>query len=343
MLRLLMQSGHCNPARNRLPVPGWAGRFRVTMTTMEPIDLCEQLHTVRDFLRWGVTVMNEAELCFGHGTADAASEAGVLLGHVLSLPLPLDAGLMDARLSRTEKQRLLALFRRRVEERVPAAYLVGEAYFAGLPFRVDERVIVPRSPLAELVEQRFAPWLDRPRRATHILDLCAGSGCIGIACAHYLPWTQVDLAELSPEALEVAEQNILEHGVEDRVAAIQSDLFQGLPGQRYDIIVSNPPYVGAAELAALPEEFAHEPELALAGGEHGIDLVATLLEQAPRYLSEQGLLVVEVGATWPVVAETWPHLPFHWLRFRRGGEGVFLLFADELRSGGGPPPARAGS
>lgn len=224
-------------------------------------------------------------------------------------------------------QAITTLVRRRIEERVPAPYLIGEAWYCGLPYLVDERVLIPRSPIAELIEQQFRPWLTgQPQR---ILDLCTGSGCIGIACAMQFPQAQVELLDLSFDALAVAEANIQRLEVDDRVMALQSDLFSAASG-RYDLIVSNPPYVDADDMACLPDEFHHEPELALAAGDDGLDLVHVLLKQARQYLTDDGVLVVEVGNSWPALAAAYPQLPFQWQEFERGGHGVFVLKAADL-------------
>jgi ribosomal protein L3 glutamine methyltransferase len=288
------------------------------------------LVTAKDFIRWGASRMNGADLFFGHGTADALHEAAALVLHVLDLPFDVPPAYLDARLTRSERQAVIRLLQQRIEGRTPAAYLTHEAWFAGRPYYVDERVLVPRSPIAELVERRFQPWLPAPRTVRRVLDLCAGGGCIGIGCAHVFPRAQVDLGDLSEEALEVAELNLVEHGLADRVAAIQSDLFAAFEGQRYDLIVSNPPYVGLAEMDMLPDEYHHEPVIGLEAGELGLDVVSRILARAADHLADDGVLVVEVGATWPEVVRRWPTVPFVWLTFRRGGEGVFLLTRDQL-------------
>ncbi|MBK5970791.1 MULTISPECIES: 50S ribosomal protein L3 N(5)-glutamine methyltransferase [Thiorhodovibrio] len=293
----------------------------------------QDLLTIGDFVRWATSRFQQAGLFFGHGTGNALDEACWLVADALHLDLPLGGDLYPCRLTPGERDEVAALLQRRVRERIPAAYLTGHAWFAGLEFSVDQSVMIPRSPIAELVEARFAPWLDA-ERMTAVLDLCAGSGCIGIAAAAHLPQVRVDLAERSPAALQVAVSNLQRltdaAGLEDRVRVIESDLFTALSGFQYDLILSNPPYVGQAELATLPPEYAHEPVAAFAAGEQGLDLVLRILRDAPEYLTDQGALIVEVGNTAAVLQERLPQVPFLWLEFERGGEGVFLLHREQL-------------
>ncbi len=222
------------------------------------------------------------------------------------------------------------LIGRRIKERIPAVYLTGETWFAGLPFQVDRRALIPRSPIAELIERRFAPWID-PRGVRRILDIGTGSGCIAVACAKALPRARVDAVDISPEALEVAAINVRRHRVGSRVSLVRSDHFSALSGERYDIIVANPPYVGRREMSGLPPEYRHEPRLALAAGRDGLDSVRVILREAGGHLRSRGLLIVEVGNTETAVRRAFRHLPFLWLEFERGGGGVFLLTADQLR------------
>lgn len=282
---------------------------------------------LHDALRWAVTAMQSADVYFGHGTDNAYSEAQLLLGHVTQLNFEQLAMFEQAHLQEHELDEFVSLVTTRIEERKPAAYLIGQAWFAGLPFIVDERVLVPRSPIAELIEKRFTPWLaQEPKR---ILDLCTGSGCIAIACAYAFDEADIDALDLSLDALAVAEENIAMHGLEERVIPIQSNLYDGVPKQRYDLIVTNPPYVDAEDMADLPDEFRHEPELGLAAGDDGLDLVRTILREAPEHLTEHGVLVCEVGNSWVALAEEFPEVPFDWVEFERGGDGVFVLtYAD---------------
>jgi ribosomal protein L3 glutamine methyltransferase len=289
----------------------------------------EQLVTVADFIRWGATRFASAGLHFGHGTDNAADESLLLVAHALHLDTPMPPEFFQARLTSSERALVCDLIERRVRDRRPAAYLTGEASFAGMSFLVDERVLVPRSPIAEMIEERFAPWID-PDRVARILDLCAGSGCIGIACAAYFPDARVDLTDVSDEALAVAAANIDRHAVGDRVRAVKSDVFGALSGQRYDIIVSNPPYVPRVEYDSLPAEFGHEPSVGLLAGDRGLQIVRRILGGAADHLEPGGLLVVEVGNTEEAVCRAWPDLPLTWVEFSRGGAGVFLLTREQL-------------
>lgn len=288
-----------------------------------------RLRTVRDHIRWAVSRFHEADLFFGHGTDNAWDDARQLVLGALHLPFETADSYLDCRLEEDEQQHVLGLIRRRVEDRVPTAYLLGEAWFCGLPFIVDERVLVPRSPIAELIGAGFEPWL--PAEPMRILDLCTGSGCIGIACAYVFPESEVVLGDLSFDALEVANQNIERHGLEERVYTVQGDGYEGLPGQRFDLIVSNPPYVDAEDFAEMPAEYQHEPELGLACGDDGLDLVRRMLAEAADHLTEKGVLIVEVGNSQVHVEALYPEVDFTWLEFEQGGHGVFLLAAAQCR------------
>ena len=291
--------------------------------------MSDSLRSIRDFIRYGISRFEQAELYYGHGTDNALDEATQLVLHVLHLPHDLPGHFMEARLTHEEREQVLALIRRRVEDRIPLPYLTHEAWFAGFSFYVDERVLVPRSPIGELIEQGFEPWL-RPQGLRRILDLCTGSGCIAIACAHVFPEAQVDAADISAEALAVAARNVAEHGVEERVRLVQSDLFSALQGCRYDLIVTNPPYVDAAEIAAMPAEYHHEPRLGLASGEDGLEAIEQILRQAPDHLQEDGVLIAEVGASEAALRAKYPQLPLVWLEFERGGSGVFQISRRDL-------------
>ncbi len=294
-------------------------------------NLSNRLTTVRDYIRWGASQMNAAEVYFGHGTDNALDEAATLVLHALHLPPDLPETYFAAVLTPQECATVQALIEQRIATRQPAAYLTRRAWFMGLPFEVDQRVLVPRSPIAELIERQFQPWLADPEAVTAILDLCTGSGCIGIACAYAFPEAHVDLVDISPEALEVASLNVAEHGLYERVQVIASDVFTALPGRRYPLIISNPPYVDAAEYASLPAEYRHEPALGLQAGTDGLEIVRQILDQAGDYLTEDGWLVVEVGSSQAALLAAYPDLPFIWPEFERGGEGVFLLPAAALR------------
>ncbi|MCP3870566.1 MAG: 50S ribosomal protein L3 N(5)-glutamine methyltransferase [Gammaproteobacteria bacterium] len=289
----------------------------------------EALSTIRDFIRWGASRFAQAGLFFGHGTDNALDEAVMLVFHVLHLETDLPLAYLDARLTRTERDEVLSILTRRIQERLPAAYLTGEAVFAGLTFSVNENVLVPRSPIAELIEAGFQPWLPLDS-VSRVLDLCTGSGCIAIGCAHSLPDASVDAVDVSSGAMDVTRTNIARHGLEDRVEAIRSDLFQSLGGRRYDLIVSNPPYVSLDELSGLPPEYHREPRLGLEAGVDGLDLVKRILRESADYLEPNGVLIVEVGHSRDALEDHFPEVPFLWLDFEQGGEGVFLLTAEQL-------------
>lgn len=298
------------------------------MTLSTLVAPLNDLHTVKDWIRWGASIFNRAELFFGHGTDNAWDEAAVLVLWAIAQPWERLGVISDCRLTDDEKNVITYLFNQRIELRVPAAYLTGEAWFAGLQFKVTPDVLVPRSPIAELLAVGFEPWLTV--YPTKILDMCTGSGCIGIACAMYFEDAEVDLVDISPEALVVAQENIHKHSMSDRVRAIESDGFNALGNGGYDLIVSNPPYVDAADLASMPQEYHAEPELGLASGDDGLDFTRTMLEEASKRLNVGGLLVVEVGNSWEALEEAYPHISFLWPEFENGGHGVFVLTQEQL-------------
>ncbi|MCP5160415.1 MAG: 50S ribosomal protein L3 N(5)-glutamine methyltransferase [Hahellaceae bacterium] len=289
--------------------------------------ITENLITIRDYIRFAVSRFNEADLFYGHGTDNAWDEAVYLVLRTLYLPWDIDRSLLDSRLTMVEREVVLGNILRRIENRLPSAYILGEGWFMGLPFNVTQDVLVPRSPISELIQADFQPWMQQaPER---ILDLCTGSGCIGIACAYQYPEAEVVLSDISAEALLVAESNIDRHKLRDRVQAIQSDVFDNLEG-RFDLIVSNPPYVDAGDIAGMPAEFHSEPMLGLAAGDDGLDIARRILREARNYLSEEGLLVVEVGNSWEALEAAYPDVPFTWVEFENGGLGVFIMTAQEL-------------
>lgn len=293
-------------------------------------DVIESLQSVNDFVRWTTTCLNSAELSYGHGYADAVDEALVLVLHAVNMVMPVAPETFQSRLSALEKRQIITLVEQRINDRIPVAYLTQHARFAGLDFYVDERVLVPRSPIAELIEQSFEPWL-QAGTVGRVLDLCTGSGCIGIACAYGFPGVQVDLVDLSDDALAVAQRNINHHGLEDEVFAIQSDLFAALDGQCYDLIVSNPPYVPQDSYDSLPAEFDHEPEIGLVSGEDGLEHVTRIFDEAAKFLTANGWLCAEVGEARYALEEKWPDLPLIWPDFERGGGDIFLIDAQTLR------------
>lgn len=286
------------------------------------------LRCPRDCLRWGESALRRSGAFLGHGTDDPWDECLGLLLHVLALPWDTDPRMLDARLLPMEIEEYVELVRRRVNDRVPAPYLTGQAWFCGLPFTVNEQVLIPRSPIAELIEQGFAGWLESP--PARVLDLCTGSGCIAIACAYAFPEAQVVATDISTEALAVAEENVQAHGLEDRLALRCGDGLAPVAGEQFDLIVSNPPYVDAEDMAELPDEFRHEPTLALESGLDGLDFTLSLLAGAADCLTDGGVLVVEVGNSQLALASAFPDVPFEWVQFERGGDGVFVLGRQTL-------------
>jgi ribosomal protein L3 glutamine methyltransferase len=285
--------------------------------------------TVGELVRFGAAEFEAGGLAFGHGTADALDDAAALVFHALALDHADAAAAYGRAVPPADAARVLALFGERLRRRVPAAYLMGRMWFAGLEFEVDERVIVPRSPFAELIDAGFAPWTD-PEHVRSLLDVGTGSGCIAIACAVRLPHATADAVDLSPRALEVARRNVERHGVQARVTLHQGDAYQPIGSRTYDLIVSNPPYVSDAEMAELPPEYRHEPDMALRAGADGLNVVRTLLRGADEHLAPGGVLVVEVGDSDERLQRAYPTVPFVWLEFEHGGGGVFVLTKDEI-------------
>ena len=292
------------------------------------LDPAPELHTIIDLIRHGGSRFNAAGLSFGHSYDNAMDEATQLVLHALHLPHDLGPAYGQARLTLEEKRAILALFQRRIDERVPAAYLAGEAWFAGLSFKSDRRALVPRSPIAELIESGFEPWL-AGRQVRRALDLCTGSGCIAIAMGHYNPDWQVDGVDISDDALALAAENKARLHA-DNVELVKSDLFSALGGRHYDLIVTNPPYVTDAETDALPKEYSYEPELGLRAGPDGLDLVLKILRDAPLHLSQDGLLICEVGESERHLVRLLPELDLAWIEFKVGQMGIFAVECHDL-------------
>lgn len=291
--------------------------------------LPSEIHTIRDAIRWTASEFNRQGLYFGHGTDNALDEAAYLVFHAIALPMDIPGSYYETVLSTEEKQRINEIICQRIEKRIPASYITNEAFFMGMPFYVNEHVLVPRSPIAELIEAHFQPWIE-PGKVCNILDMCTGSGCIGIACAHIFNEAKVDLVDISEAALDVARENIHRHHMEHQVEAIQSDLFSHLEGRKYDIIVSNPPYVDAQDFNSMPKEYLAEPALGLEAGEDGLDIVIPMLAVADEFLRDGGIIVVEVGNSMWAMEELFKNVPFTWLEFEHGGQGVFLLTKHDL-------------
>lgn len=293
-------------------------------------DVITTLTTIRDYIRWGASQFSEKKVFLGHGIATPLHESATLVLHGLFQPYNLEGCYLETVLTVEERKKIIHLLNRRISERKPVAYLTNEAIFAGLSFYVDERVLVPRSPIAELIEQRFSPWVEE-QQVFNILDLCTGSACIAIACAYAFAEAQVDAVELSDNALDVAEINIKTHDLLEQVRLVKSDLFTELTGTKYDVIVSNPPYVAIQEWKELPEEYHQEPEMGFTGGTSGLDLVLQILVEAKNHLVEKGILIIEVGSSAETLQQLFPGIPFCWLEFERGGDGVFLLTAEQVQ------------
>ena len=288
------------------------------------------LKTVRDCLRFAVSRFNEAELFFGHGSENAYDEAAYLILHTLHLPLEELEPFMDARLTQSEIYEVLNIIEKRVDQRLPAAYLTQQAWLGDHSFYVDERVIVPRSFIAELLREGLFPWIEDAEQVNSVLDLCTGSGCLAILASEAFPHAIIDAVDLSADALDVAQYNVTDYGLDERIELIESDLFEKLPDRKYDLIISNPPYVDAPSVAALPQEYKHEPELALGSGTDGLDATRIILQQAAEHLTENGILVVEIGHNRDALESAFPGLPFTWLDVTAGGEFVFLLHKNDL-------------
>ena len=287
--------------------------------------------TPRDLLRYAVTRFNGAKLFFGHGSSDALDEAAYLILHTLKLPLDKLDPFLDATLLPDEVHQVLAVIERRAVERVPAAYITNQAWLGSYAFYVDERVLVPRSFIAELIPESFSPWVEDAFAVENILELCTGSGCLAIMMADAFPNSVVDAVDISADALAVAEQNIRDYTLEGRVNPILSDLYANVPFKKYDLIVTNPPYVNSASMSALPPEYLHEPQIGLAGGEDGMDLVRKIVEGAADYLTPEGILMVEIGNEREYAEAAFGHLGLTWVTTSAGDDMVFLLTADQLR------------
>ena len=289
-----------------------------------------ELHTIRDWLRYAVSRFEEAGIFYGHGTANAYDEAAWLILSALHLPQDTLENFFDAVILEQERRKLAHLIERRVTERIPTAYLVREAWLKGYKFYVDERVIIPRSFIAELLENSLSPWVEYPDMIESAADICTGSGCLGILLADAFPSADIDVVDISSDAIAVANINIANYGLQDRVHAIKSDMFTSLAGKTYDLIISNPPYVDAPSMATLPAEYRNEPQGALGSGIGGLDHTDTLLREAPKHLNDGGLLVVEIGHNRDALLEAYPELPFTWLEVEAGNEFVFLLTKEQL-------------
>lgn len=292
--------------------------------------LTEELFTIRDWIRFAVSRFEESEIFFGHGTDNAYDEAVWLIMRALHLPLDTLDNFLDAVLTETERKHLEHLIERRVNERTPTAYLLREAWLRGYRFYVDERVIIPRSFIAELLDDGFSPWIEYPELVESAADICTGSGCLGILLADTFPNAQIDVVDISPDAIAVCNTNIEHYDLQHRVHAIQSDMFKGLQGKTYDLIISNPPYVDEHSMAQLPQEYRNEPQAALGSGEAGLDHAHVLLREAPNHLNEGGILVVEIGHNREALLSAYPHVPFTWLEVESGNQFVFLLTKEEL-------------
>jgi len=291
-----------------------------------------QLHTFRDLLRFSVSRLNEAGLFFGHGSSNAYDEAAYLILHTLHLPPDQMETFLDARLTNMEISQVLGIVKRRALEKIPAAYLTHEAWLGDFSFYVDKRVLIPRSFIAELLREQLSPWVSDPSSVHSVLDLCTGSGCLAILLAHAFENATIDATDISDEALEVANKNVEDYDLNPRVHLLQSDLFGALEGRLYDLIISNPPYVNAESMASLPEEYRHEPRNALASGNDGLEATKEILKRAADYLTNEGMLIVEIGHNRAALEESFPQTPFTWLETSAGDGFVFMLTRDHLPS-----------
>ena len=289
-----------------------------------------QLHTFRDLLRFSVSRFNEAGLFFGHGSSNAYDEAAYLILHTLHLPPDQMETFLDARLTNMEVSQVLGIVKRRALEKIPAAYLTQEAWLGDFSFYVDKRVLIPRSFIAELLREQLSPWVSDPSSVHSALDLCTGSGCLAILLAHAFENATIDATDISDEALEVANKNVEDYDLNPRVHLLQSDLFGALEGRLYDLIISNPPYVNAESMASLPEEYLHEPRSALASGNDGLEATKEILRRAAGYLTDEGMLIVEIGHNRAALEEAFPQTPFTWLETTAGDGFVFMLTRDHL-------------
>lgn len=298
------------------------------MSTQRDYSEAMQLSTIIDFIRYSFTELAQSEVFYGHGTDNAWDEAMSLVYDLLALPVDIDQSLLRCQLTETEKHRLCDGLDKRINQRIPLAYITQKTRFAGIDFYIDERALIPRSPVAELIESHFTPWLSEP--PTRILDMCTGGGCIALAAAIHMPEAEVVGVDISADALAVAAINLNKHQLADRVQFIESDVYQSLDGQRFDVIVSNPPYVDAYDMDNLPQEFTHEPTLALESGQDGLDCSRIILAQAAEHLNDGGIVILEVGNSAPALEQAFPELPMVWIELERGGHGVCVIDKSDL-------------
>ena len=293
-------------------------------------DIINNLNTIRDYIRWSMTEMTKNKVYFGHGSETAWDESIYLVLSALNISTDVDSALIGSNLTTEEKELIIDYVYKRAYQKIPLPYILKKSWFAGIEFEVDERVLIPRSPIGELIKNNFSPWVSNIHNIDNVLDLCTGSGCIGIACYNVFENANITLADISDDALEVANINIKKHNVNDRVKAVKTDLFSNLQGQKFDVIVSNPPYVDKSDIDSMPEEYKIEPMLALEAGLDGLDLAKDIILNADKYLTEKGVLIVEVGNSQYALMDLCPDIPFTWLSFADGGDGVFLLTYNEL-------------